>query len=79
MVGAKKLRSEKLVEHQYREGYIRSLERKDVEWDGDNNVEHMCEQVKRPIVESAKEVCGSVIVGGKNSECVVERRDKSCS
>ena len=34
-------------EHQYREGYARSLEREGVEWD-DDNVEHMWEQVKRP-------------------------------
>ena len=38
VVGA---RSEKLREHHYREGYVRSLEKKGVEWDGDNNVEHM--------------------------------------
>ena len=38
-VEAKRIRSEKLREHQYREGYARSLERKRVEWDGENNVE----------------------------------------
>ena len=41
VVGAKRNKSEKLREHQYREGYARSLEGKGVEWDGDNNVEHM--------------------------------------
>ena len=30
-------------EYQYREGYARSLERKGVELDVDNNVEHMRE------------------------------------
>ena len=40
---------------------------KRVEGDRDNNVEHMWEQVKRAIVESAREVCGSVRVGGKNT------------
>ena len=30
--------SEKLREHQYREGYARSLEGKRVEWDGHINV-----------------------------------------
>ena len=42
-------RSKKLKEHQYREGYIRSLEVKRVEGDG-NNVEHMWEQVKQAMV-----------------------------
>ena len=37
-----------------------SLEGKGVEWDGDNNVEDKWEQVKRTMVESAREVCGSV-------------------
>ena len=36
-----------------------------VEGDGDNSVEHMWEQVKWPMVESVREVCGSVKVGGK--------------
>ena len=65
MVGARRIRSEKLREDRYREGYARSLEGRRVEGDGDN-VEHMCEQVKRVIVESAREVCSSVRVGGKN-------------
>ena len=65
MVGAKGIRSEKLREHHYREGYDRSLEGKGVEWEGDNNVEYMWEQVKRAMVESAREVCGSVRVGGR--------------
>ena len=65
VVGATRIRSEKLSEHQYRKGYGRSLEVKGVEQDGDNNVKHMREQVKRTMVESAREVCGSVRVGGK--------------
>ena len=40
--GARMIRSEKLREHQHRED-ARSLEGKGVEWDGENNVEHMCE------------------------------------
>ena len=64
-VGARRIRSEKLKEIQYRVGYIRSLDGKGVGWDGDNNVEHMWEQVKRAMLESAREVCGSVRVGGK--------------
>ena len=43
MVGARRTRSQKLREHQYREVYARSLEGKGVEWDGGNNVEHMWE------------------------------------
>ena len=41
VVGARRIRTEKLKEHQYREGYARSPEGKGVEWDGDNNFEHM--------------------------------------
>ena len=70
MVGARRIRSEKLREHQNREGYVRSLEGKGVEWNGDNNVEHMWEQVKWAMVESAREVCGSLRVAGKNPKCV---------
>ena len=43
MDGARRIRREKLREHQYKEGYARSLEGKRVEWDGENNVEHMWE------------------------------------
>ena len=35
VVGARRIRSEKLREHKYREGYARSFEGKEVEWDGD--------------------------------------------
>ena len=45
MTGARRYRSEKLREYQFREGYARSLEGTGVEWDGDNDVEHMWEQV----------------------------------
>ena len=41
MVGAKRIRSEKLREHQYREGYARSLDGNGVEWDGDNNADQL--------------------------------------
>ena len=58
VVGARRIRSEKLGEHQYREGYAMSLE--------GNNVE----QVKWVIVESAREMCGSVRVEGKNPKRV---------
>ena len=39
--GARRIRSEKLRDDQYREGYARSLEGKKVEWVGDNDVEHI--------------------------------------
>ena len=58
MVGARRIRSEKLREHHYKEGYARILEGKGVEGDGDTNVGHMWEQVKRAMVERAREVCG---------------------
>ena len=58
------------VANQYRKCYARYLEGKRVEWDGENNVVHMWEQVKRAIVESAREVCGSVRIGGKNIKTV---------
>ena len=35
------IRREKLRKHQYREGNAKPLEGKGVEWEGDNNVEHM--------------------------------------
>ena len=70
VVGARRIRNEKLREHQDREGYARSLEWKGVEFDGDTNVEHMWEQVKRKMVESAREICGSVGVGGKDPKSV---------
>ena len=57
-------------EHQYREGYARSLEGKELEWDGDDNVEHMWEQVKRAMVKSVIEVCGSARVREKNPKSV---------
>ena len=69
MVGAR--RRAKLREHQYREGYTRSLEEKGVEWDGDNNVEHTWEQVKRAMVEGAREMYDLVRGGGKNPKSVL--------
>ena len=72
VVEVRRFRSEELREHQYREGYTKSLEGKGVEWDEDNNVEYMW--VKGAMVESAREVCSSVRVGEKEpKECVVER------
>ena len=61
VVGTRMIRSEKLREDRYREGYARSHEGKSV-GDGDN-FEHIREQVKQAMVEKAREVCGSVRVG----------------
>ena len=66
MDGSRRIRSGKLREHRYREGYAKSLERKVVERIGENNVKQMWEQVKWAMVESARESYGSVRVGGKN-------------
>ena len=54
VVGGRRIRSEKLRKHQYRGRYARSLEGKGVKWDGDHNVKHMWEQVKRTMVGSAR-------------------------
>ena len=75
---ARRIRSEELRK-QYREGYARSLEGKRVEWDGENYVEHMCEQVKQAMVKSTREVCGlKRVEGGEPKESVMERSGKSC-
>ena len=78
MVGARRIRSEKLREYHYRERYAMSLVGKRVELDGDNNVDHMWEQMERAMVESAREVCGSVRMEGKNPKRVWWN-NKSCS
>ena len=59
MVGTRRIRSEKLREHQYRKGYARSPEGKGVEWDKDNNVDHAWEQVKPAMVECDVNVNGN--------------------
>ena len=59
--GAKRIRSEKLNEHQHMERYPRCLECMRVEWGEDRNVGQMWEQVKRAIVNGVRWVCGSVI------------------
>ena len=42
VAGAKRIKSEKLRDQEYRERYARSLEEKGVEWDGDN-MSSICE------------------------------------
>ena len=70
MVRTKRIISEKLREYQYREVYPSSHEGKGAELDEDNNVEHIGEQVKWAMVESASEVCGLLRVRGKNTKSV---------
>ena len=55
-------------ENQYREGYCRSFEGKQVEWNGDDNVELKRKQVRRATVENGREMCGSVGGGGGISQ-----------
>ena len=64
--GAKRIKSEKLREHHYVEGYGRCLGGKRAELDEDRNAEQMQEQVKRGMNDTAREVCSSVRVVGKN-------------
>ena len=63
---ARMMRSEKLREQHYREGYVRCLENKRTEWDGERNVEYMWNQIKLAVFGVAREVCGSVRVEEKN-------------
>ena len=42
----RRIRSEKLREYQFKEGYAGSLEGEGVEWDGENNVEHIWKLMK---------------------------------
>ena len=66
MYGARRIRSEKLKENQYRKEYARSLKGKGV---GDrDNVEHIWKQVKWAMVESSREVCGSVRGGNSRAK-----------
>ena len=61
--GAWGIRNGKLREHQYREGYVMSLEGKRLEWDRENNVDLMWEKLKQVMVKRAREVYGSVRMG----------------
>ena len=70
MDGARRIRSEKLREHQYGVGYVWSLERKRVEWDRERNVEHKWEQVKHTMIARGTWPIEREV--GKNLECMVE-------
>ena len=70
MARARKIRTEKLRKHHYREEYAKSLEGKKVEWYGENNGEYIWEQVKRAMVVSARELCGSLLIGCGNPKSV---------
>ena len=72
MDGVRRIKSEKLWKYQCREEYAWSLERKQIEWDGESNVEHMCNQVKQAMVESSKDVCALVRVRVKKQKSMCE-------
>ena len=55
VIGARGIISEKLREHQYIEGYASCLECKRVEWKEDDNVKQIWEQVKRLMLDIARE------------------------
>ena len=55
-IGARRIRIEKLREHQYREKYVWPLESKSTELDGESVVEHILEQVKWVMVENARDM-----------------------
>ena len=73
VVGKGRIRCENPREDLYIEGYVRFVEGKRVQGDRDN-VEHMWEQMKREMVESAREVYASVRVGKKNRKSVLVER-----
>ena len=54
VIESRKLRNEKLREQQYIEEYVRYFESKKLERDERRNVEHIWEQVKRAVVDSAR-------------------------
>ena len=78
---ARRIRSENLGKHQYKEGYGRYLQNKKVKWNNDRNFEQMCEQVKWTIVDSTREVWLSKGRGKTPKECMekaaIERKEAS--
>ena len=74
VVGARRIRSERLREHQCRGGYARPLEGKGIKWYEDDNVEHMWEQVKWTMEERARLSVWLCESGRKElKKCVVEQ------
>ena len=95
VVGDRRIIIEEMRENQHREGYTRCLEGNGVEWDEENNVEHMWEQVKRNMIASAREertqrVCGGTmrqkmllrersVLGRRCCQLTLKRRKKDVS
>ena len=77
MIGARRIRSDKLREDQYIKGYARSLEEERVEWNGDNDAKNMWEQVKRPMVGSTSGLWLSESVWWKDEIKVAIKRKKA--
>ena len=69
-MGAIRIRCGELREHLYTEGYARCLESMSIDWDVGGNVKQLWEQVKLIMVDSRREVCSSVRLGGTNPENV---------
>ena len=66
MNGARGIRSEKLIENQYIEGYAKFLGSKRVEWEEERNVEQVWEQVRQAMIHRERELFGSMKVGRKH-------------
>ena len=58
-------------EQQYKEEYASAHECKIVEWNKVSNVDQMWDQVKQVVIDSEREVCGSVSMERENpkSDC----------
>ena len=54
-------KNDKLSDQQYKEKHTTSLESERVQLVEVSDVEHMREKVQRAMVDSAREVCGSVM------------------
>ena len=67
-----RIRSKRLREQQFKTHNVWSLESKMVKWNGVSDVERMGEQVKRVVLDSAREMCVFVWVKKRNSKVVVE-------
>ena len=63
--GVRRNKSDMLRE-QCKEKYVRALETKIVKWNEASDIEHMWEQVKEVMVDSAREMCVTARMGRNN-------------
>ena len=61
-----RIKIDKLRKLHYREKYARVPENKIVKWNAKSDVEYMWDQLKRPMIDGTREICGSVRVRRKN-------------